>query len=88
VLTPGGMGQVVDHRLKFDPTDANQGVFFVAEGGGATKVDVVGRNKPGELMFMVPAGLASGDYTLEVRATIHGSEDVRTGALDATLTVS
>ena len=51
-------------------------------------MDVVGRNKPGELMFIVPAGLASGDYTLEVRATIHGSEDVRTGALGATLTVS
>ncbi|MBC8264311.1 MAG: DUF4469 domain-containing protein [Anaerolineales bacterium] len=32
-------------------------------------MDVVGRNKPGELMFIVPAGLASGDYTLEVRAT-------------------
>jgi hypothetical protein len=57
---------------------ANQGVFFVTEGGGATKVDVVGRNKPGELMFMVPAGLAADDYTLEVRATIHDSEDVRT----------
>jgi hypothetical protein len=88
VLTPGGMGQVVGHRLKFDPADANQGVFFVAEGGGATKVDVVGRNKPGDLMFTVPAGLAAGDYTLEVRATIRGSEDVRTGALGATLTVS
>jgi hypothetical protein len=67
---------------------ANQGVSFVAEGGGATKVDVVGRNKPGDLMFMVPAGLAAGDYTLEVQATIHGSEGVRTGALGATLTVS
>ena len=28
------------------------------------------------------------DYTLEVRATVHGSEDVRTGALEATLTVA
>jgi len=36
---------------------------------------------------MVPALLAA-DYTLEVRATVHGSEDVRTGALEATLTVS
>lgn len=42
VLIPGGMGQVVGHRLKFDPADANQGVFFVAEGGGATKAVVVG----------------------------------------------
>jgi hypothetical protein len=42
VLPPGGMDQVVGHGLEFDPADANQGVFFVAEGGGATKVDVVG----------------------------------------------
>jgi hypothetical protein len=50
-------------------------------------VDVVGRNKLGELMFIVP-NLLAGDYTLEVRATIHGSQDVRTGALDAMLTVA
>jgi len=87
VLTPGGMAQVTGHRLKFDPADAAQGVYFVAEGGGETKVDVVGRNKPAHLMFIVPQGLAPGDYTLEVRATVY-SEDVRTGALDAVLTVS
>jgi hypothetical protein len=28
------------------------------------------------------------DYTLEVRAIIRGGEDVRTGALEATLTVA
>ena len=59
---------------------------FVAAAGEA-RVQVVARNKPGELIFMVPALLAA-DYTLEVRATVHGSEDVRTGALEATLTVS
>ncbi len=88
VLTPGGMGRVVGHRLKFDPADAKQGIFFVAEGGGAVRVDVVGCNKPGELMFLVPAVMASGDYTLEVRAVLPQREDVRTGALEATLTVS
>ena len=87
VLTPGGMGQLVGHRLKFDPAAAAQGIFFQAEGGAATKAAMVGRNKPGELMFMVPA-LAAGDYTLEVRTVMRGSEDVRTGALEATLTVA
>jgi len=71
------MGQLVGHRLKFDPADANQGAFFVAPAGEA-RVQVVACNKPGELIFMVPA-LPSADYTLEVRATVHGSEDVRTG---------
>ena len=71
-------GRLVGHRLKFDPADANQGAFFVAPAGEA-RVQVVACNKPGELIFMVPA-LPAADYTLEVRATVHGSEDVRTGA--------
>ncbi len=88
VLTPGGMGQVVGYRLKFDPADANQGIFFVAEDGGATRVEMVGHNKPGKLVFLVPADLASGDYTLEVRTVLRQRKDVRPGALSATLTVS
>jgi len=39
--------------LKFDPADANQGIFFVAEDGSATRMDIAGRNKPSELMFML-----------------------------------
>jgi hypothetical protein len=54
--------------------------------GSATKVDGVARNTPGELMLLIPAGLASGDYRLEVRA-VFGSE-LRTGALNATLSVA
>ena len=88
LLTPGGMAQVVGHRLKFDPADAAQGISFVAEDGAETKVDVVGRNKPADLMFIVPQSLAPGDYTLEVRAVTHGSDEVRSGALDAVLTVA
>ena len=87
VLTAGGMGQLVGHRLKFDPADSNQGIFFVAEDGSAARVEIAGRNKQAELMFLVPA-LASGDYRVKVRAAIHGGTEVRTGALPATLTVS
>jgi hypothetical protein len=87
VLTPGGMAQVVGHRLKFDPADAVQGLFFVAEDGAETKVGMVGSNKPGTLMFIVPQGLAPRDHTLEVRAVLRGTRDLRSGALDAVLTV-
>lgn len=86
-LTPGGMGQIVGHRLKFDASDENQGIFFVAADGTATRVTVVGRNMPADLMFMVPDGLTAGEYTLEVRAAF-ASNDVRSGALAVTLTVS
>ena len=87
-LTPGGMGQIIGHRLKFDPDDTAQGIFFIAEDGTETRVSVVGRNKPGELMFLVPDGLASGEYRLEVRAILKGSKEVRRGRLDEVLTVA
>ncbi len=88
MLTPGGMGQVVGHRLKFDPSDPEQGIFFIAEDGTETRVSIVGRNKPGELMFLVPDGLAAGEYTLEVRAVLRKGKELRTGKLDAVLTVA
>jgi hypothetical protein len=86
VLTPGGMGQLVGHRLKFDPEDPAQGIFFRAAAGGETRVAVVGQNVPTGLIFMIPADLDAGDYTLEVRA-VFGGDDLRAGALDSPLTV-
>jgi len=88
LLTPGGMGQIIGHRLKFDPADPVQGIFFMAQDGSETRVTTVGKNMPGELMFLIPSDLTAGDYTLQVRATIYGSQDVRSGTLNATLTVT
>jgi hypothetical protein len=85
LLTPGGMGKVLGHRLKFDEDDAAQGIVFVAADGTATRAEVVGDNRPAQLMFLVPS-LAAGTYTLEVRAGFN-ADDVRVGALDAPLTV-
>lgn len=84
-VTPGGMGQLTGYRLKFDPVDTAQGIFFV--NGSATRVSVVGKNGPSELMFMVPPGLAPGDYNLEVRSSM-GNGTVRTGVLAYALTIS
>jgi len=85
VLTPGGMGQLVGHRFKFDPADPEQGVFFVApDGSSSTRVSLMGKNMPGELMFLVPDTLVAGDYLLVVRADFT-KEDVRMGTLEATL---
>lgn len=85
-LTPGGMGELSGSRLAFDAAVTEEGVFFVAEAdGAATRVEVVGQNTPRRLLVLVPA-LAAGDYHVEVRAAF-GSE-VRTGRLDAVLTVA
>jgi hypothetical protein len=88
LLTLGGMGQIIGHRLKFDPTDPAQGIFLVGADGVEAKITTVGKNMPGELMFLVPPMLPVGDYTLQVRATIYGSQDVRSGTLNDTLTVT
>ena len=86
LLTPNGMGQLLGYRLKYDHSDPQQGLFFVAGDNTETRVEVVGTNKPSELMFLIPA-LAPGEYTLRVRASF-GTNDVRAGDLDAVLSMS
>ena len=86
-LTPGGMGRLIGHRLKFDPADPQQGIFFIAADGTERRVSVVGKNKPGELLFLVPEELTAGAYRLEVRVRPKWSRDMHTGALEAALIV-
>jgi hypothetical protein len=84
-LTPGGTGWLLGKELTFDRADAQQGLFFVAAAGTATRVEEVTKNTGSEVLFLVPS-LPAGVYTLEVRA-LFGSEDLRTGVLKASLTV-
>jgi hypothetical protein len=86
-LTPGGAGRLLGHRLQFEEANPEQGVFFVGTDGGATRIELAIRNMPKELIFVVPS-LPPGEYTLQVRATTRSGEDLRTGALDQTLTVA
>ena len=82
VITPGGMGQLTGHRLKFDPADPQQGIFFI--NGSENRVEIVGKNTGTELMFLIPS-LDNGEYALEVRSTF--GKELRSGRLDALLTV-
>jgi hypothetical protein len=86
IVTPGGVGRLIGHRLKLDLADPAQGVYFVAEDGAETKVQVLVDNFPGKLTFVVPTGLASGSYTLEGRAAF-AENKLHGGKLDAVLTV-
>jgi hypothetical protein len=43
---------------------------------------------PSKLGFRVPEGLESGEYTMEVRAKLQHTKDLRTGRLDTMLTVA
>jgi hypothetical protein len=86
VVTPSGMAQISGNRLQFDATDPEQGIFFIASDGSETRVGVVGRNMPSTLMFLLPAGLTTGEYALEVRAKM--GDAIRTGSLNSVLSVA
>ena len=86
-VTVGGIGQLSGSRLKYDDSQADEGIYFVATAGGETKVTVVQKNKPAQLVFSVPATLIAGTYNIEVRARIAGGTELRIGRLDPALTV-
>lgn len=86
-LSPGGAGQLSGDRLKVEMEDPKQGLFFVADDGTTTRTTQIIRNKPSELIFMIPSSLAPGTYRLEVRTIFSGNTDIRIGLLEAPLSV-
>ncbi|OJJ23597.1 hypothetical protein BKI52_04340 [marine bacterium AO1-C] len=86
-ITIGNMGRLNGTRLDFDTSDAAQGIFFVEVGTGAElKVEIVGENRPSQLMFMVPTLTAGNQYTLEIRSRAKAGADLKTGRLADNLT--
>ncbi|MBN1484548.1 MAG: DUF4469 domain-containing protein, partial [Chloroflexia bacterium] len=85
-LTPLELGRLLGQDLRFDLSDPEQGMFFLDEAGGETRVVSVGLNAPAQLVFLVP-DLAAGPYRLEVRCRYEGSDELRIGRLKEPLTV-
>lgn len=85
-IIPGGLARLAGYRLKFDPADPEQGIFFLAASGQASRVEVIGKNSPRQLLFQTPADLVPGHYRLEVRAAF--GLELRNGQLAALLTVA
>ena len=73
-LTAGGILRLTGSRLKFNASDAAQGVFLVPENGGeAVRCGVVAENKPARVTVMIPADIAGGTYYAEVRTKLLGN---------------
>jgi len=87
ILTPDEPATLKGQRMKFDPEDADQGIFFIAADDTETRVTKIISEKTSEIIFMVPAGLAAGNYTLEVRVLPKGNKEVKKGMLTKKLTV-
>jgi hypothetical protein len=91
-LTPGGVLQLRESRLKFLAEQDDNGIFLIDESGVATKLVVIVENKPARLMAMLPVDLSQGTYTVEVRTSYIGSarprKSVRSGNFYRQLTVN
>jgi hypothetical protein len=86
IITPGGMATLIGNRLNFDPADAAQGVFYIGADGTEVRVEIVGQNKPSQLMFVTPVTLTSGDYSIEIRNK--PGNNIRVGRLIYELSVA
>jgi len=80
-ITPGSMAILKGRRLLWDALEADQGLFFIDAAHAETKVDAVLEASPSKISFQIPAGLATGNYTLQLRSRSY-STLMRTGILD------
>lgn len=63
----GGIGTIVGTELKFDINNAAEGVFFKDQKSGTvTKVVDYAQRSTNKLVFIIPASLVAGNYTLTV----------------------
>lgn len=89
MLSLGGAAEINGQELKFNTTNTNEGIFFIATDGTETRVDTtLIRHTEGLLIFTVPQ-LTAGDYTLEVRKA-YGTTNIsiRKSSYGELLTVS
>ena len=87
VLTPGEGAHLSGRLLRFDPADPAQGVFFVTATGTRTRAERYLDVRPGKVILLAPA-LPAGEYEVEVKALFNGTGEVRSGKLEALLTVA
>jgi len=85
--TPGKVGDISGELLKFDASDAQQGVFFIS-GAQEYRAAKYLHNTAGLLSFYIPEELIAGTYRVEIRAILTGTKSIRIGTLDAVLTVA
>lgn len=83
-FTSGQLLSIMGSHIKFDANDMEQGVFFIATDKSETRAGNVFKNKPSELLVFAPDGL-SGVYSIEVRAKLRNSKNLRVGRFNQDL---
>ena len=84
-ITSGNIGTINGHRLKFNPDQDDEGIYFVnIDTAAEVKLTAIQKNKPGQLVFLTPT-VPGGQYYLEVRTRFREPAELRTGRLDEIL---
>jgi rRNA pseudouridine-1189 N-methylase Emg1 (Nep1/Mra1 family) len=86
-ISPGGTMTMIGERLKVDENENDEGVFFIDATGQDTKVDKYIKNLPSEMIFVIPATLATGDYRIAVRNRNRGRKSLVSNVYPETLEV-
>jgi hypothetical protein len=85
VITNGFVADITGDLLKIEGNDA--GIFFINTTTAAVyEVNRLHVNEPKKLTLLIPE-LPAGSYRVEVRTHIRGGKELRTGFLNAILTV-
>jgi len=75
-IRAGGTVQIKGLRLRFDPKDQGQGLFFIDAAGAESRSPFYPMILPGTVLAGVPETLAVGSYAVAIRAAVNG-KDVR-----------
>jgi hypothetical protein len=78
---PGDILQIRGFRLKFDPKNLEEGVFFLSSSGTEARSSLYPQILPKTIFAGAPAGLAAGSYALAIRSLLGGKE-LREGRLE------
>jgi len=90
-LKAGSVIELTGARLKFDPTDSEQGVFLIGEAGEIRLAKII-ENKPSRVLALLPADTAAGVYSMELRTKNTGNKTdgktLKRGSFNRTVTVA
>lgn len=80
IVKAGSVIELTGARLKFDASDMELGVFFIAN-GAETRLSQVVENKPSKVLAVLPVTVEPGEYTVEVRTTTASNTSRATKAI-------
>jgi hypothetical protein len=88
-ISSGNIAKLKGRRLKFDPKDSLQGIFFISREDPNVRIRVNSYSVilPAEIHFLIPQ-LTAGKYTIEIKAIMRNHVSVRTGVLRSNIVVS